>query len=463
MALAECLSADYELLLVTQRSPTDNISAFEKKFDRVVGLPVTDPPDFASELKPQLRGGEIVVVDGYRFSAAYQEQAKQSAGALICIDDIPDKHYTADVIFNFSAALPDNVYDKEFYTRVYGGIGYVLLRSPFQQKIQKEKKFNGSVFINMGGADIHNHTRWVVDKIIGSGFDGDITIVTGPGYQFKDSLEAHLNKFPSATIKSNLDAPQMREAMMSCSIAIVPPSTVAYEFISTGGLLFVLQTAENQSLLKEYLIREGMAFDFSSFDEVALRDVENSFYTSYEKHRAAFDGNSGERLRAIFHTLDLSTKMVLRRAAPKDIELTFRWANDPDVRRFAYTPDPIPWETHQSWYPGKISSEGVFYFIAMIGEEAAGQIRFDWTGNNSEYLISYLLDSSWRGKGLASSLIIRGIQKLTAGQSGNFKITGYVMKENLGSVKAFINAGFKKREQDKYPNSYKFELALNLI
>ena len=87
------------------------------------------------------------------YATEYQQQIKDKGCKLVCIDDIHDKHYVADVVINHAPGLDKNNFSVEPYTKLCLGLDYVLLRKPFLEKpiaANKEIKYN-KVFICFGG------------------------------------------------------------------------------------------------------------------------------------------------------------------------------------------------------------------------------------------------------------------------------------------------------------------------
>jgi spore coat polysaccharide biosynthesis predicted glycosyltransferase SpsG len=48
-----------------------------------------------------LKGDEIVFLDNYFFTTDYQREIKERGCKLVCIDDMHDEHYVADVVLGF--------------------------------------------------------------------------------------------------------------------------------------------------------------------------------------------------------------------------------------------------------------------------------------------------------------------------------------------------------------------------
>ncbi len=464
LALAEILSKNYYISFALQDPDQCLLKTIKKAAHETITLKQADATDlgFLKELEPYLTGEEIIVLDGYSFNLLYEQGLKKSIRAVVCIDDIPSRHFASDLIFNFCGALSGNDYSREFYTQVFAGLEFVFLRLPFLRKPLENRKYNNRLFLNMGGADLNNNTLRILNELISQHYSGEIEVVIGNNYPYVDSLDAIYEKRDSIRVHQGLSAVEMYDSMNRCTLAIVPPSTVALEFLSTGGLTFLHQTASNQALQMKYLIQSNLAFDYSDFKSIILNDPEPFFQRSTSLQKKVFDGSSIARVEKIFNNLCLSLQLSMRRAVPNDMRQCFEWANDPDARKYSYSSTPITWEQHVQWFGRKLADSNCYYFIADIGNSNAGQIRFDFLEDENAFQISYALDPQWRGKGLGYYLLIKGIQELNL-LTPVKRIIGYVHEINSASVKAFQKAGFEKRLSKKYPNSFKFELSLIAI
>lgn len=461
LALAELLSKDHHTCFALQEPDQNLLDSIRKVAHDVIVLVHSDPsnPAFLIELDPYLTSEDIIVLDGYHFNTAYEKNLKKSARALVSIVDIPSRHFASDLIFNFCSTLSASNYSKEFYTQLFLGFEYVFLRSPFLRSSPESKKFNNRLFLSMGGADSGNETLKILNELIAIDYSGEIEVVIGNNYPHLTSLDPVLKNKDSVLLNQGLNAEEMFNCMNRCALAIVPPSTVALEFLSTGGLTFLHQTANNQAFQKSYLIDTKLAFDYAEFKSIGLTDTEPLFQQCANLQKNTFDGSSVARVQKIFSDLELSCQLSLRKVTTNDISQCFKWANDPDVRKYSYSTEPIPWEDHVLWISRKMADPNCFYFIAEIGNSSIGQVRFDFLKDEDAFQISYALDQDWRGKGLGYYLLIRGIQKLNL-LAPLKMIIGYVQKTNAASVKAFQKAGFAIFLSKSYPDSFKFELSV---
>ncbi|MBL7859877.1 MAG: UDP-2,4-diacetamido-2,4,6-trideoxy-beta-L-altropyranose hydrolase [Cyclobacteriaceae bacterium] len=453
MALAQVLK-EYDIQFAI-RNPDD----FVKDSLRAIGavlLPLdSDDKVGGIEFASLLSNDDIVVLDGYSFTTDYEKLIKEHAGALVTIDDIPSRHFVANAVINFCGAIDPKAYSRESYTKICFGSDYIFLRQPFLSRPVVKQPTGNRILLNMGGADANNQTMIVLNEILPSALGIPIDVVVGHTYAFFDELKAVADKHHQIIPHRGLSAHKMFEVMANCNIAILPPSTVALEFLSTGGQLFLKQTADNQTCIKQYLITRQFAFDYSHWD-FFVSDISQS---RFRPKTLNFD-SSNKSVHALFNSLRYYARLRLRLAMEQDARLIYDWATDVEARQYAYDKSEISWDNHLKWFAAKLESNKCNYYIAEIEEFPIGQIRFDFSDEEEGIaIISYLIDKSWRGKGLSVSLLTKSIQQLSVAKRVK-KIVGFVQNANIASIKAFTRAGFTIHPAEKYPDSSKFELSL---
>ena len=405
---------------------------------------------------------QAIVLDGYQFTTEYQQELR-SWVKLVCLDDIHAIHFVANAIINPAGGVSERDYSKEPYTSLFTGPAYAFLRSPFlmaasqSRSIEKADRF----FLNMGGADPDNHTLRILQQLTPYSEITRIEVVVGSAYQFLEELRDFITSDPSINLNQNLSAQEMCGLMQSCEAAILPPSSVAYEWCSVGGPLFLLQTAGNQKNLMDFLLKNQLAFSLGELPRL-LPEILNGSFTvknQLKQQKKYFDGKSPDRLKKIFNNLIYPGLLTIRKAELNDSMLLFNWINEPEVRKFSLNQAPIPLAMHTSWYQHKLSDQNCFIFITEILGVPMGMIRFDI--NNQEAVISYLLDKAYRGKGLGFYLLKIGISQILNATTRFKVISGLVQKHNVASVKAFEKAGFTATEVTNGPhqNLLKFKLA----
>ena len=133
-------------------------------------------------------------------------------------------------------------------------------------------------------------------------------------------------------------------------------------------------------------------------------------------------------------------KLILREAKEDDVELLFKWANDPVVRKNSFNESLIAYEDHVSWFDEILEDSTVCQFILIDGNIPIGQIRLNI--NNNEAEISYSIGAEFRGKGYGHKIL----QLMTEVVQENYPeiktLRAKVKQGNAASSKLFMSEGY---------------------
>ena len=146
-------------------------------------------------------------------------------------------------------------------------------------------------------------------------------------------------------------------------------------------------------------------------------------------------------------------RLMLREVTGKDIDLLFRWANDPVTRQNAFHTEQIPYDTHRAWFVKMLADRDVLKYIlcsiSNTGEmQDIGQIRLSI--EDGEALIDYSIDSEKRGQGFGTRMILMAEEKLRESRMDVAFCKGQVKLENIASAKAFEKCGYDMDEKEQY-------------
>lgn len=157
------LKDDFDCVFVTQ-SPTVYQKTEVAKVCELAEVPATE--EKFSLFLDMLDGDEIVVLDNYFYDTDYQRAVKAKGCKLVCIDDLHDKHYVADVVINHSPGISEGDFSTAPYTRLCLGVSYALLRKPFLEVAGWRYRHGRSTLAGpiecccfFGGVDKYNLTR----------------------------------------------------------------------------------------------------------------------------------------------------------------------------------------------------------------------------------------------------------------------------------------------------------------
>lgn len=180
------------------------------------------------------------------------------------------------------------------------------------------------------------------------------------------------------------------------------------------------------------------AFDLRPRLYIALANREFRKEATLNEH-CLFEGKFVD---VLIHS-KIKLTMILREAASDDLETTYTWANDKLVRTFAYNQKRIEKEEHSEWFLSKLSSNNCKYYILEENKnKIAGSIRFDIDDMGSSAMISYLVDPRCTGRGYGTYLLENGIKKLVQTKPNIDHVYGFVIKENIASIRIFEKLKF---------------------
>lgn len=448
LSLTQMLYKKFDCVFVSHEEPDFLKSELQKLSVPLVKVPTISYklPDerkkneeVAFDMAETISGDEIVVLDGYWFGKKYQTAVKNKGCTLVYIDDLMEPGNIADIIINHSMGV--NISDYKMIAPascIYTGSNYSLINVPaaFRHQTTNENIYS-QLLISMGGADPLDFTRKVIEqnKEYISRFEKTIVMV-GVAYQYLQQLKNAVAGFRSMQIIQAVPKTAMFSIMQQSTAAIISASTMSVEYASVGGALAVIQTADNQKFLYKGLIEAGAALPAEKMASANGAD----FMLMKEKQRQIFDGKSCERFIKLFNELQVQQDVSFIAATDEYLQTTFEWASDATVRAYSFNQNPISFEEHQNWFLKKIKQPDCMYLLGKWGNEIVGSLRFDITGSNA--LISYLVSPRHHGKGLGRILLAKGLEYLAQQNKTISTATGFVMPQNIASVKVFERLGF---------------------
>lgn len=136
----------------------------------------------------------------------------------------------------------------------------------------------------------------------------------------------------------------------------------------------------------------------------------------------------------------------LRPANPSDVELVFRWRNDPIIVARSSSQTTVSLEEHRRWFSASLQDPHRLIFIIAIDSSPSGLIRFDKIDAESA-VISVYLQAAQTGKGIGVEAIKAGARAVSQRWKIG-KLVACVRPENEPGKKAFIKAGFTRTDSE---------------
>jgi UDP-2,4-diacetamido-2,4,6-trideoxy-beta-L-altropyranose hydrolase len=276
------------------------------------------PPSFIEELKfngfhfHQIAGNndlidlislnDIVVLDHYDLGKDYHQIIRKKGVKLVCIDDIHDKSFDADLIINHSPSVKKSDYQAKPYTKYLLGVDFALLRPAFLNGVPKNRNIKAieNVFICFGGADSHNYTLALVNACIKNPTFKRIDIVTGVSYQYLNSIETINNE--KVKHYHALNEISIYKVMANSDLAIVPSSGILFEALAAKCLVMSGYYVDNQKVIYDGFKNLNAFIDLGNFKNLDIVHHIN-FHHFANINKNIIDGKSGTRLLAEFNKL----------------------------------------------------------------------------------------------------------------------------------------------------------------
>lgn len=306
LALAEMLKDDFYCIYATQSPSVYQINEIEKVCHERIDLP-SDETHFDVFLN-NLEGDEIVVLDNYYFTTEYQQSIKAKRCKLVCIDDLYDKHFVADVIINHAEGISASQYSAEIYTKFCLGYKFALLRHDYLINVLDEYHKLYSCLLVMGGVDPFNMTVKILSVITNKQFTLPIAVIIGADY----NNEQILNSFNNIELFKGIDSSKVHQLMQSAQFGILPASTVAIEACASRLPFICGYYIDNQKDIYKGIEKNNLAICTGNFLKVKSNDLMRAIEKlsnksivkkMVEKQKTLLDKKSKEKFIKIFEQL----------------------------------------------------------------------------------------------------------------------------------------------------------------
>ena len=425
LALADMLKQDFDCTMFTQM-PTDYQLRECESVCPIVALP-DDDSKFDKFLE-YLQGDEIVVLDNYFFTTDYQRAIKAKGCKLVCIDDMHDKHYVADVVINHGC-IDKSIFDAEPYTRLCLGMEYALLRRPFRNPVQHERVPN-SYAICFGGADSYNLTYEYAKEL--SERDCTIFAVVGDSYQYEDMLRT----LPNVAIRKRLSADEMDSLFCSVENVICSASTTCYEALACDARVFAGWYVENQKEIYHLLESNRQIVPLDN-----LREVKKIVPSAIEPVHFP---KSYHTLWRVF--VQLAWRVVdYRNLTPDESRIIWKQRNMEHIRKWMKNDQPIPWANHCAFIESLKTNDTKRYYAFFLGDRFMAS--YDIVGvHDVEAECGLYLNTEYKGKGLAS--MVQSVMEQKAKEMGIHLLRSEVLSNNAASLQFFTQNGFVETHRD---------------
>lgn len=206
-----------------------------------------------NEFIERVKKSDIVVIDHYKIGIYLHKQIRAKGARLVCIDDLHDKSFDADLIINHAPGVTPVNYEAMPYTQFALGPEFALLRPEFLKAAltRTQRKLNRNLLICFGGSDFNNLTSNSLELLHKNEFFEEIIVITGQAYSHRSKLKIIVSRDNRIKWYENQSAIEMQIFMKKCQFVLAPASSIAFEILSVGCTWLGGYYIENQKSIYE--------------------------------------------------------------------------------------------------------------------------------------------------------------------------------------------------------------------
>lgn len=263
-----------------------------QKIDKSIhAIYILNEDDFFKHIKPN----DIVILDGYEFVETYRNKVKAKCKRLICIEDLPNGHYTCDAILNSANDAKKQYYSADKHTRFFFGYEYALLNKVFFEPILTTKRYG--IVISMGSIDPFNITTAILKALLNQSYTQSIHVIYTDYFnlnqqQFieKVASENKINAY------KNLTALEVKNLMDKSQFGIFPTSNVLLEALKRQITCAFGYFVDNQIPNYQSFTELNVGFPLGKLTDVLWNDVLVNFFGTTKTNAHLFADIIGSKI-----------------------------------------------------------------------------------------------------------------------------------------------------------------------
>lgn len=450
LALADMLKDDFDCTFFTCHPTSYQVSEMEKVCPFIILQEEVHFDEFLS----YLQGNEIVVLDNYFFTTEYQYIIKACGCKLICIDDMHDKHYVADVVINHGITNK-RLFSVESYTQLCLGYNWALLRLPFLQpsRLQQVNAYTETVVVCFGGADKNNLTERFVSFLQKESRIKRIIAIVGDRHPCEV-----LGVQPRVTYLRNLSATEVSDVFRQSTVAFLSTSTVCLEALSQQLPVAAGYYVDNQKEVYTEYVDNNLIYPLGNLLKLDIDNLDYHFIL--DKVKSLYTINCSFialRYKRMFQHLFIPVNLHRNGLNFVDYRLLdeihhlFIWkARNADVIRSQMVyKEPITWQSHLNFVKSLSIQYKKIYMAVYRGGLLVGSVNIEYNSVVQVERGLFILPKFW-GSGDATLIDNTLCEYLREQQV--VSVTAKVFKSNTRSLYFHQKLGYKQVLNDNECN-----------
>jgi spore coat polysaccharide biosynthesis predicted glycosyltransferase SpsG len=261
--LSSMLRDAFHTVFITSADDAGLLDTLQHQAHSVIRIPATEAPDFAVDFNGLETEGNVLVADGYHFPGAYFNEAKAAGLRTVFIDDFARGPFHCDCIINHAPACAAAYGSLSPSIRLCDGIGYALLRPVFYTEAKGTPQ-KARILLSMGAADPDGWTLKLLQILVPAfpQLEWQVMLTASFETAHRTALQEFASAHKQVSLHPDLDAEAVCALMETCGYALVSASTTLFEVWSRGIFAAAMAYTDNQRLIYEGMVQQGMAFPF---------------------------------------------------------------------------------------------------------------------------------------------------------------------------------------------------------
>jgi UDP-2,4-diacetamido-2,4,6-trideoxy-beta-L-altropyranose hydrolase len=260
------------------------------------------------ELIEYISSHDVVIIDHYELDETFHKLVRATGAYLICIDDMHNKPFDADLIVNHSPGVLSSAYQAKPYTKFALGPEYALLRPEFLEAASKReiRGQNRKLLVCFGGSDYLNLSCRALKILYRNDYFEEIHIITGSEYKYGSELAELADKDRRVIWFENRNAIQMLLSMQECYYALAPSSGISYEILSAGCFWFGGYYVDNQKNIYDGFRQFRCMLELGDLrdgiESINTFMLQSNWQEKISKMDNPIDGKSGSRINNLINS-----------------------------------------------------------------------------------------------------------------------------------------------------------------
>ena len=412
---------------------------------------------------------DLLVIDHYSLDIEWESILRPQVQSILVIDDLANRKHDCDWLLDQNFIANDKRYDSIVPSKTIKILGpkYAIVSEDFlsYRKNTDQHQDIKRVFIFFGGADPFNLTMLALKSLQHHKLkELELVVVIGASNIHIDEVESFVAKLDKAILYNQVE--NIAELMAGSDLAIGAGGSSTWERFVIGLPCIVITFGQDQETTIKELHKDNLTTWIGSVDQVNKDSLSKAIISVIKnpiklhkktlKAQKLVDGLGDKRILKIIKNTIKFTHFIPRRAINNDMKIYWKWVNEKDVRKNAFSESLIEWDEHQEWFKKSLCNKEIILLVLEKNSIPYGQVRFSKKDN--KYEIDYSLSKEFRGKGLATPMLNAAIDYLKL--SGPVIMYAEVKYSNVASQEVFKKLGFTKNKSKKDINKVTFELEI---